>query len=105
MEFRDAQGHLTAALDAVWDGRWGAQDRSVELAISDLKPEIQHWSVTLDLGLEELEEQMESFRSSAAGFPGLLIAAIPRREGPAKSTVETTTSQGGIAASATGAIR
>ena len=105
MEFRDAQGRLTAALDAVWDGRWGARDRSVELAISDLKPEIQRWSAALDLGLEELEKQLESFRSSAAGFPGLLIAAIPRREGPAESTLETTTSRAGIASSASGAIR
>jgi len=105
VEFRDAQRRLTEALDVVWDGRRGSQDRSVELAIFDLKPEIQRWSATLDRGLEELEIQLDSFRSSAAGFPGALIAAIPRREGPAESIVETPTSQAGIVSSASGAIR
>ena len=105
LEFRDAQGQLTAALDAVWDGRTGTQDRSVELTISDLKPEIQRWSAILERGLEQLEKQLESFRSAAAGFPGALIAAIPRREGPAESTVETPTSRAGIASSASGAVR
>jgi len=78
-EFRNAQSNLTAALEVIWDGGTGKRDLSVEFAISDLKPAIQRWSATLDRGLAELERQLESFRASAGGFPGSLIAAIPRR--------------------------
>jgi hypothetical protein len=103
-EFLAAQDDLTAALDAVWAGGREMGDRTVELAITDLRPEIQRWSATLDRGMDELNEQLQSFRSSAVGFPGSLIAAIPRREGPTESTTEAAARRAEVAASGSGAI-
>jgi len=104
-EFRSAQRELSSALDVVWDGGAASQDASVELAISDLRPEIQRWSVTLERGLAELDRQLGSFRASAAGFPGSLIAAIPRREGPAKTLEEPAAVHAEIAATVPEPVR
>jgi hypothetical protein len=102
--FRDAQGELTAALDAVWSSDEPPADPALAIALSDLKPEIVLWSASLERGLAELARRLESFRASTDSFPGSLVVAIPRREGPAEEPPQPRTTHSGPPATTSGAL-
>lgn len=77
-EFREAHGRLAGALAGAWSAVKRSSGREALIVVEDLEVRSRDLTILLDDGMQELERNLDAYRSAARRFPGSVVMAVAK---------------------------